>query len=367
MLKSEHKVMIISIIIAITLWGLASVLFKDIIAAYHSSYILILGIPCHIFFLQSFFPISFITFGIILARFISEQRKLQDCIELAKKEWEETFDIINDSITIHDADFNIIRANRAAENLLGIPFSSILGQKCYKSYHKTPCPPDRCPSCKTLRTGIPNTHEIFEPSLNKHLEIKALPRIDKDKKLTGVVHVVRDISRRVKAEEELRTLSFNDQLTGLYNRRGFYAMAEQQINVAQRSKQGLFLLFADLDGLKEINDTHGHQQGCQALTSTANILNDCFRKCDIISRIGGDEFVVLSVKNSKMNKKTILERLQSKIDFFNASGNSEFRLSLSTGIVYRQYGSNISLDELLSEADMLMYQNKSAKKAAIAF
>ncbi len=132
-----------------------------------------------------------------------ERRKLQALIERAKNEWEETFDIINDAITIHDKNFNIIRANKAAVELLDTTFSLILKKKCFISYHGTDCPPAGCPSCRTLQTGEPSVSEVFEHRLNKFLEIKALTRFDEENKISGAVHVVRDITDRKKAERKL--------------------------------------------------------------------------------------------------------------------------------------------------------------------
>jgi len=137
-----------------------------------------------------------------MIRDISRRRQMLDQIASGKREWEETFDTINDAITIHDKDFNIIRANRAAEEMLGLSLPNIIKQKCFLSYHGTDSPPVKCPSCQTAQTGIESTNEIYEPHLDKYLEIKALPRFGKDKSLVGVVHVVRDISDRKKAEEK---------------------------------------------------------------------------------------------------------------------------------------------------------------------
>ena len=137
-----------------------------------------------------------------LIRDISLQKQMLDQIASGKKEWEETFDTINDAITIHDNDFNIIRANRAAEEMLGLSLPGILKQKCFLSYHGADDPPVKCPSCQTAQTGIESTTEIYEPHLDKYLEIKALPRFDEDKKLMGVVHVVRNITDRKKAEDQ---------------------------------------------------------------------------------------------------------------------------------------------------------------------
>ena len=137
-----------------------------------------------------------------MIRDISHLKQMLDQIASAKKEWEETFDTINDAITIHDKDFNIIRANQAAEELLGISMQSVLRQKCFLSYHGTDSPPVKCPSCRTAQTGVESTTEIYESHLDKYLEIKALPRIDEDRNLMGVVHVVRDITDRKRSEEQ---------------------------------------------------------------------------------------------------------------------------------------------------------------------
>jgi PAS domain S-box-containing protein len=133
---------------------------------------------------------------------ISKKKILEEQLIKAKEDWEDSFHTINDAITIHDKDFNIIRANKAAEEMMGLSWLSISRQKCYESYHGTDCPPEGCPSCKTLETGVPSITEIYEPHINKHIEIKALPRLDDDNQLIGLIHVVRDIDDRKKAEEK---------------------------------------------------------------------------------------------------------------------------------------------------------------------
>ena len=143
----------------------------------------------------------------------SARKGMEDQIERARVEWEETFNTITDMVTVHDKDFNIIRANKAAEKILGLSFLEPNKTKCFEYYHGTGCPPTGCPSCQSLETGQPSTSELFEPHLNMFIEIRAIPRFDSDGKIAGLIHVVRDITERKKAEEALER--YGKQLTAL--------------------------------------------------------------------------------------------------------------------------------------------------------
>ncbi len=134
---------------------------------------------------------------------ISERKALEETVRRITQDWEDTFNTLTDMVTVHDKDFNIIRANKAAEKILNLPFLQRSGRKCYEFYHGTDHPPECCPSCQVLKTGIPVTSELFEPHLNMHMEIRAIPRLDSAGKLAGLIHVVRDISERKKAEQLL--------------------------------------------------------------------------------------------------------------------------------------------------------------------
>jgi PAS domain S-box-containing protein len=120
--------------------------------------------------------------------------------------WEETFNNITDMITIHDKDFNIIHANKAAEKILGLPLLKIQKAKCYQHYHGEDTPPEGCPSCECVKTGTSVAFERFEPHLNKFLEIRAMPQYNADHKLIGVIHIVRDITERKHMENEINSL-----------------------------------------------------------------------------------------------------------------------------------------------------------------
>jgi diguanylate cyclase (GGDEF)-like protein/PAS domain S-box-containing protein len=174
--------------------------------------------------------------------------------------------------------------------------------------------------------------------------------------------VVEDITERKRMEAEIIALSVTDQLTGLYNRRGFMTIAEQQLRVAERTKKGILILYADIDGLKQINDKLGHKSGDEAIAETANVLKEVFRKVDIIARMGGDEFAVLAPEASLEHEDIIRNRLQDKLDTHNARAGRDYILSLSIGVLYHPPPPPNSLDELISRSDSLMYEQKRLKK-----
>jgi PAS domain S-box-containing protein len=139
---------------------------------------------------------------------IQERKRAEESITLAKEDWESAFDNVTDIITVHDMDFNIIRANPAAKSMFGLQLQNGMPLvKCFRCYHGTENPPSRCASCQSLQTGQPSTIEIFEPYLNKHLEIRAMPRYGRDHQLVGLIHVVRDITERKQAADEIHRLN----------------------------------------------------------------------------------------------------------------------------------------------------------------
>jgi diguanylate cyclase (GGDEF)-like protein len=158
-------------------------------------------------------------------------------------------------------------------------------------------------------------------------------------------------------DRELRSLALTDDLTGLYNRRAFLALATQQLKVARRKSQKLLLFFADVNFLKEINDSYGHGEGDSAIVRVANVLEQSFRSSDVIARIGGDEFAVLALEASGQSEQLILDRLEKGISQLNATG-SRYKLSLSVGISRFDPQCPVSLEDLIAKADEAMYENK---------
>ncbi len=145
---------------------------------------------------------------------ITERKTLENQLYRSKQDWEDTFNSITDMVTVHDEDYNIILANKAAEKILNLPMlEKMKDRKCFAYYHGTDHAPEECPSCGCLQTGVSALFEIFEPHLNMFIEIRAIPRFDSNNKLIGLIRVVRDITERKKAEEAIG--QYNKQLTAL--------------------------------------------------------------------------------------------------------------------------------------------------------
>lgn len=168
------------------------------------------------------------------------------------------------------------------------------------------------------------------------------------------------------ANEELRNLSLTDDLTGLYNRRGFLFHAEQQLKLYRSRKseeEGLWLMMIDLDGLKKINDTYGHEEGSFAIKKAAEIIKQSFRDSDIVARLGGDEFIVLVIDAANNLNEIILDRIEVKFDGYNKTGEKPYKVAASCGLVKIGFADDSTIEEIMREADEEMYRQKRKRKA----
>lgn len=162
-------------------------------------------------------------------------------------------------------------------------------------------------------------------------------------------------------EMEIHDLTLRDELTGLYNLRGFSLLSEQALRLAQRSQLPLSVLFIDLDELKQINDSFGHDVGSAFLIEIAEILKQTFRETDVMGRVGGDEFAVVC-QGSHGAISIAAQRLQAACALRNAEPDRRFPLSFSVGFVTVEEHARQSLKELLAEADKAMYAEKRRKQ-----
>ncbi|HET7109113.1 MAG TPA: GGDEF domain-containing protein [Candidatus Acidoferrum sp.] len=161
-------------------------------------------------------------------------------------------------------------------------------------------------------------------------------------------------------DREIRSLAVTDELTGLYNRRGFLASAMHQLKLAHRQSQDVLLLFFDMDNLKGINDAFGHREGDLAIVRAADALEKTFRDSDILARVGGDEFSVLATEASTSNREAIVARMDRSLEKANAE-ESRYKLSFSIGIARFDPETTSSLGELMARADQDMYADKNQR------
>ncbi len=188
----------------------------------------------------------------------------------------------------------------------------------------------------------------------------------KDEIIPAVLaRAVRHAIERHRLLSALKSLSLIDDLTGLYNRRGFADLGEQYLKLAGRTSRGISLVFLDLDHFKTINDSFGHHVGDRALIKVADILKATFRRSDIIARLGGDEFAVLALEASGESSELLLERLRERFREFNLASREPYQLSVSIGMARHDGSMRIRLEDLVSEADNAMYEEKRSKRKAV--
>ncbi len=276
---------------------------------------------------------------------------------------------MTEGLVLTDGEGRFSFVNPAAAGILGYRADEMVGREVVSFVPKDQIPIVRGADERRAR-GISDRYELaflHKDGSRRTVHVSGGPRID-GVQGGGTMAVLTDITERKRMEEEIRALSLLDELTKLYNRRGFLTLAEQQLKYAHRLKRRAFLVYADVDSLKSINDTFGHEEGDRALVQFAGILRKSFRDSDIIGRLGGDEFVILAIEANRASPDTFTGRLQEKLDLYNLQAPGDetrrtFRLAVSTGVVTYDPEFPSTLQDMLSQADRLMYDRKRAKKA----
>ncbi|QJR35572.1 GGDEF domain-containing protein [Gemmatimonas groenlandica] len=178
----------------------------------------------------------------------------------------------------------------------------------------------------------------------------------------GLAVTVRDVSSRKRDELRMRKACLTDDLTRLYNRRGFMALAEQHLRIARRQGKDAVVMYVDMDEFKQLNDSHGHATGDRALMAVSRLLRSTVRDCDVVARMGGDEFTILALDADVMGARAIQKRLDERLALFNASGELPMPLSLTVGHTRVRPSDTSSVSELLARADQLLYARKRRRQ-----
>ncbi len=298
-----------------------------------------------------------------IARDITKRKQNEERIRESEARYRELFENANDIVYTHDLEGNFTSLNKVGERITGYTREEAMrlniAEVVVPEFLQTAREMIAHKTVDDISTRY--ELEIFSKD-GQRVPLEVSTRlIMKEGVAVGVQGIARDITAHKRTEATLRSLSLIDDLTGLYNRRGFLALTEQQMKVAQRTGRGFTLLFADLDGLKKINDTHGHKRGDMALVSVAEILKKSFRESDIIARLGGDEFTILALDDSERTARRVSMRLMEHLAEHNEQCEQGYELSLSLGEVRFEPESELSIEELLSRADRAMYADKQSK------
>lgn len=296
----------------------------------------------------------------ITARKVAEEK-----LNESEKRYRHLFELSPGFINVHDLDGVITAINESAANALGYQADEIVGKNMADFL-------------------IPESHSFFAGYLQRmsntpfeegvfHVSTKDgerriwqyRNRLYKEPDGSGyVIGYAQDITELKEIQTKLHDLTLTDDLTSLYNRRGFFTLAGQALRYARRTKKTCIVIYADLDNLKTVNDKFGHAAGSQMIIDASNIFKSFFRDSDIAARLGGDEFVILVQDSSADSAELIKERMQKSIEDFNQNNSRPFALSISFGIAPFDPKSPPTIEELVCEADKLMYVQKEAKKAA---
>jgi len=292
---------------------------------------------------------------------IHERVRAEREIEERRLYLEVVLEAAPDAIVTLDAHHRIVEWNAGAEKLFGYSQEEVVGQNIDDLITS----PDVFEEAARFTQMVMNEREVPPTETVRYRKdgspvdvILAGSPILVGDELIGVVAVYTDITARKRMEETLRAMAFLDELTGLYNRRGFLILGQQQLKTANRMKSRMVLLFTDFNGLKRINDAFGHPEGDRALIEVANVLKETFRESDIIARFGGDEFVVLAIETDGASANVLTARLQENLEARNARRGRRYELSLSVGIASYDPEHPCSIDELVARADRAMYEQK---------
>ena len=295
---------------------------------------------------------------------IAEQERISKALRETEEHFRNAFDYAAIGMALVSPQGSWLRVNRSLCDLIGFTEAELLASNFQTVTHGDDLQHDLA-NLYRLMQGETLTCQVEKRYVHKTGQIVwALNNVslvrDVDGDAVHFIFQIQDITERKRVEAALQNLSLIDELTGLYNRRGFMAVTEQHLAAIRRNKQVPVILYADLDGLKTINDSLGHHEGDRALKKTGDILKETFRTSDIVARLGGDEFVVLAAIGQEEVADSLTERLQERFDICNAQANRPYQLSISVGVVHFD-STDTSIEEVTARADRSMYEDKRRK------
>ncbi|MDX6529077.1 MAG: hypothetical protein QOH41_1367 [Blastocatellia bacterium] len=302
-----------------------------------------------------------------LNRHIVEQGRIERALRETEEHFRNAFDYAAIGMALVSPQGAWLRVNRSLCELVGYSEQELLDANFQAVTHPDDLRNDlanlyrlmqgETPTCQVEKRYVHRLGQIVW-ALNSVSLVR-----DTDNNPVHFIFQIQDITERKRAEAALQSLSLVDELTGLYNRRGFLAVTEQHLASIRRNDRVPVILYADLDGLKEINDSLGHHEGDRALATAAEIFKEAFRSTDIVARLGGDEFVVLAALDPEEEAESLTRRLQDRFRASNQRGSRAYDLSISVGLAHFDDEESHSIEDLMARADRAMYQDKRRKRS----
>lgn len=312
--------------------------------------------------------------GMGIVEDISERLRTARIKEEANRRLEEIIELLPDATFVIDHKGQVIYWNKAIEEMTGVPKVEMIGKGNYE--YALPFYGDRRPILIDLALlnginfaqmeveydffrleGDTLLSEAYAPETycgkGAYLWGSASSLRDTTGKVVGAIETIRDITDRKRQEERLEFISLYDQLTGLHNRAFF---EKEMLRIKSSQEYPITIISADLNGLKIINDTMGHDWGDKLLEACAQVLRKSLRSSDVLARLGGDEFVAILPGTSERAGEDIANRLRENMARYNLQ-NPELPLSLSIGLATAK-GEGVSLEETLKKSDNFMYREK---------
>lgn len=322
---------------------------------------------------MSTFVIVLLMFGIVFFYSQTVHRADQERInvekDLARNErlYHDLFDYSQSILSTHDLEGKLLSVNRAMVESLGYQPDEVVGME-YEGY---------------IDERYRNDYAAYLRKIVNEGEDKGLvSMVAKDgRKVVWQYHNILisepdrepyvlgsalDVTHLLKVQRELEKASLTDELTGILNRRGFLAFAEQMLKLERHSStaRGLTLLFADMDGLKTINDTCGHEAGSESIQTIARVMRSVVRSGDIVARWGGDEFVILTVGTDADTADQMIKRIYERLEEHNAFSGKPYKVACSIGLANLRSDGSRSFEDMIAEADKAMYTEKKRRKAS---
>lgn len=295
-------------------------------------------------------------------------RRAERAAEAARLHAQGIIETVREPLLVLDTGLRVQSANRAFYDTFRVTPGETLGEMIYNLGNRQ----WDIPRLRALLDGILIENLRFEGFEVEH-EFQSIGRkvmllnarrvVGEENGTQTILLAIEDITDRKRTEDEMVSAALIDPLTGLYNRRGLFILAEKLVERSRREGKGFHLLYIDLDDLKTINDRFGHDEGDRVLRTAAGILRDNFRESDIIARIGGDEFVVLPIGATGEAPQAVLSRLQRAVDASNSGCDRAYALSISAGVAAYEPQLNRPLSEILADADAAMYRQKRHRRA----